>query len=253
MKTRAAFFLLVFIWSLQGSSSAFGAVDSPGAAFDAANKLYEQGKYAEAASGYEKLLRAGTASAAVYFNLGNAFFKAGRIGEAITAYHQAERLTPRDPDLRANLQFARNRVQGLTYASPAWQRWLGILSLNEWSLLAAAVVWLFFSLLTVGQWRPSLKRSLRYYTPVLGTAVVVLGALLALAWSDDRLGRSAVVVRDEAVVRQGPLDESPTNFTLHDGAEVQVLDHKDDWLQITTGPHRIGWVKKDSVLLAPAI
>src|SRR5437867_5676222 len=53
---------------------------SPAAAFDAANNLYDQGKYAEAAAAFEKLLSTGQPSPALYFNLGNAFFKSGQIG-----------------------------------------------------------------------------------------------------------------------------------------------------------------------------
>ena len=59
-------------------------------AFDQANRLYEQGKYAEAASAYENLLHADSNSPALYFNLGNARFKAGQSGRAIAAYRQAE-------------------------------------------------------------------------------------------------------------------------------------------------------------------
>ncbi|HEU0039111.1 MAG TPA: tetratricopeptide repeat protein, partial [Verrucomicrobiae bacterium] len=70
-------------------------------AFDAANRLYEQSKFAEAASAYEKLVQNGAVSPALCFNLGNAFFKASQVGRAIAAYRQAERLTPRDPDVRA--------------------------------------------------------------------------------------------------------------------------------------------------------
>jgi hypothetical protein len=38
---------------------------------------------------------------------------------------------------------------------------------------------------------------------------------------------------------------------VHDGAELQILDQKGDWLQISTDPQRIGWLRRDQVLLAP--
>ncbi len=83
--------------------------DDFSAAFQSANKLYEENKFAEAASAYQKLVESGKASSALFFNLGNALFKAGQIGRAIVAYREAEQLAPRDPDVRANLQFARNQ------------------------------------------------------------------------------------------------------------------------------------------------
>ena len=52
--------------------------------FDAANKLYAEGKYAAAADGYEQAIRqaqaAGVASPVLYFNAGNAEFKLGHLG-----------------------------------------------------------------------------------------------------------------------------------------------------------------------------
>src|SRR6185369_16224644 len=78
--------------------------------FDAANKLYEQGKFSDAADTYEQLIKSGQRSANAYFNLGTASFKAGQLGRAIAAYRLAERMTPRDPSLRAKLQFVRTKV-----------------------------------------------------------------------------------------------------------------------------------------------
>src|SRR5206468_4104202 len=74
-------------------------------AFDAANKLYEQGNYPAAAAAYEQLIQSGQRSETLYFNLGDAWFKAGQLGRAIAAWRQAEFLSPRDPALRFNLQF----------------------------------------------------------------------------------------------------------------------------------------------------
>jgi len=219
------------------------------ASFDAANKLYEQGKYAEAAAAYEKLVQESQSSAAVYFNLGNAFFKAGQFGRALAAYHSAEQLAPRDPDVRANLQFARNQVQGPTLAFSRWQQWLGRLTLNEWSLLAAGVVWLWLLTLAALQGWPELRRTLRGFLIGLGIASLALCACLGAAVVQNRVLRTAMVIARDAVVRHGPLEESQSAFTVHDGAELRVLDQKDDWLQVSTGPNRIGWLRADKVLL----
>jgi tetratricopeptide (TPR) repeat protein len=241
--------VFALVWLLL---SALGArAEIPAAAFDAANKLYEQGRFSDAASAYEKLLQSGQASTALYFNLGNAFFKAGQIGRAIAAYRQAEQLAPRDPDLRANLQFARNQVQSPTLSSTRWQRALGKLSLNEWTLLAAGAVWLWLLLLGLLQWRPALKPALRAYLLAAGVAAALLVACFASAFSENRFARTAIVAARDVVVRQGPMEESQSAFTVHDGAELRVLDQKDGWLQVTTDPRRIGWLRRNQVLAGP--
>jgi tetratricopeptide (TPR) repeat protein len=221
----------------------------PAVAFDNANRLYEQGKFVDAAAAYEKLLQTGQTTEAIYFNWGNALFKAGHIGRAIAAYQQAQRIAPRDPDVRANLQFARNQVQGPTFVAERIWRWLARLTLNEWTWLAAGAVWLWFLLLSLLQFRPVLRPTIRPYALWGGLLALLLCAFFSAAFYFDRLSQRAVVVAQEAVVRQAPVDESQTAFTLHDGAELQILDQKDQWLQVQADPKRIGWVRRDSLLL----
>ncbi len=221
-------------------------------AFDTANRLYEEGKLSEAISAYEKLAQTGEVCAALDFNLGNAYFKSGQIGRAIAAYREAQQITPRDPDLRANLQFARNQTPAPTLAPGRWQRWLTRLTLNEWTLLAAGAVWLWLLLLAILQWRPALRPALRSYVFSLAALAALLCACSVAALRLSRFTRNAIVVTREATARYGPLAESPAAFTLHDGAELQVLDQKDEWLQVTAGPGRIGWLRRDQTLLLPA-
>ena len=227
-------------WYVRGSDLA--------AEFDAANRLYVQGKFSQAAVGYETMLEAGNISPALLYNFGNANFKSGRIGRAIAAYRQAERLTPRDPDVRANLQFARNQVQGPTNRPARWRQWLQTLTVNEWTGLAAAGFWGCFALLGLGQLQPAWRRRLRFYALLVVGGTLPVLACLALAIKADSSRRDAVVIQREAVVRAGPLDEAQSAFVVHDGAELTVLDRKDDWLRVSDGGRRAGWIKRDAVV-----
>jgi tetratricopeptide (TPR) repeat protein len=217
-------------------------------AFEAANKLYEEGRFAEAATAYENLLRSGGVSAALYFNLGNAYFKAGQLGRAIAAYRNASRLSPRDPDITANLQFARNQRQGPSVSISPFHRWLGKFSLNEWTSLASIAFWTWLLLLAFTELRPTLKKPLRGTLLVLGASTVGLGILLIAEWRAERLIQVVVVTAPQASARHGPLDESQVAFTLNDGAELRLLDKKNDWLQVTSGANRVGWIKRNSVI-----
>jgi tetratricopeptide (TPR) repeat protein len=226
------------------------AFGDPAADFDAANKLYEQSKFSEAAAAYENLLKSGSASPAIYFNLGNARFKAGEIGRAVAAYRQAEQLAPRDPDVRANLQFVRNQVQAPTLTPNRWERELARMTLNEWTVLAAVALWIWLLLLAVVQLRPNWKPALRSLVWSSAFATVALATLMWASASATSDG-AAVVSVHEAVVRNGPFDESPSAFTVHDGAELRVSDKKNGWLQVSVGDRRIGWVKKEQVVFDP--
>ena len=240
--------VLLFATFLLCASTGFAA-DVP-TAFDSANNLYAQGKFAEAASAYEQILQSGTVSPALYFNLGNARFKSAQLGRAIAAFRQAESLAPRDSDVRANLQFIRSRVQAPTVTTSVWARSLGVLSLNEWALLTAISVWGCLGLLVAFQFRPALKQSLRGLLWTGAAGIVLCGCCLGAAYS-NHTSRTAIVVTPDAVVHNGPLDEAPATVTVHDGAELPVLDTKNDWFQVRVDSQRIGWIKREQIVLAP--
>jgi len=223
--------------------------DTTPAAFEAANRLYFEGKFSEAATTYGILEQSGQRSAALYFNWGNALFKSVQIGRAIAAYRKAEALAPRDPDIRANLQFARAQRQGPTLSFKKSQQWLRKLSLNEWAMLAAAAVWIFFGTLTFLQWRPAPEHNAKGLLLTLGATALLLSGCAAADLYQSRSERLAIVVTNDAVVRKGPLEQSENAFTVHDGAELAVLDTKDDWLQVEVDAGRNGWLKRDQVVL----
>lgn len=226
--------------------------------FDAANKFYEQGKFAEAAAAYERLAQADPRSDTLWFNLGNAWFKAGQTGRAIAAYRQAERLSPREPGVRFNLQFARKKVSG-SDAPPgsAWRRGLAALTLNEWAVLAATALWLWFALLALREWRPAWRSMLSGYTATAGGVLLLLIGCLAAAANLQFNTTAAVVIVPDAILRSGPLEEAKVLRQLRDGVEVAVLDQKElslgdqkqNWLQVRDGANPPGWLKSDQVIV----
>jgi tetratricopeptide (TPR) repeat protein len=220
--------------------------------FAAANKLYDEGKFSDAANAYEKIIQAGKISPSLLFNYGNAEFKAGQIGRAIVAFCRAGELAPRDSDIRANLEFVRNQVQGPTLRENRWQNWLGALTLDEWTMLAALTLWITFALLATMQIRPALKPALRGFTRF---ALIITILFCAVTGADAAILFSkqvAVVVVPNATARSGPFDDAQKAFAVHDGAELSVLDQRNDWVQVTDGSGRIGWLQRQQTEVLPA-
>ncbi len=246
---RSAFhivFVLGWLLVLAGPGRLCAATLS--AEFDAANDLYFTNKFAEAAAAYGKLIDGGQRTATLYFNLGNACYKAEQMGRAIAAYRRAERLSPRDATLRANLQFVRKKVNGDDRGlGPFWREGLATLTLNEWAMTGAVLFWGWFLVLALGEFWPKWRKPLRNCTIWLGLVMLLSLACLAGAGYDRLANRFAVVVVKEAVLRFGPLQESPVSHQLQDGSEVSILDEKDNWLQVRDRKGRPGWLKRDQV------
>jgi len=239
--------LLWLAWSCAGTT--FGA--DVAADFAAANALYAQGKFTDAAATYERILQTGGQSPALLFNCGNAEFKAGHLGRAISAYRRAGQLTPRDAELRANLAFVRTQVQGATVRESRWRAWLASLTLNEGAVLTAVIFWVLFALLAARQLRPALIRRLRGATRMAAALTILSAAALGLQAAGHFYSAVAVVTAGEATGRTGPLDDAQTAFTARDGIELRVLDQHGDWVQAADGGGRIGWFSTRQVEVLP--
>jgi tetratricopeptide (TPR) repeat protein len=221
------------------------------AQFEDANRLYETGKFAEAASLYQAAATNGV-SANLLFNLGNAHFKAGQLGQAMAAYQRSLRLDPHSPETRANLRFAREQANTQPPATTLRQRWLRKLALGEWTALASVAITLFLLLLAARQMKPELFDGKPLWIRLPAAGALAAALLLALAAADYFSDSRAVVSVAKAVVRNGPLEESPESFKAIDGTELLVHDRKGDFLEVETGIGLKGWIRSSDVeLLKP--
>jgi tetratricopeptide (TPR) repeat protein len=219
--------------------------------FSAANRLYAEGKFPDAASAYEKILQTGAQSPSLLFNAGNAEFKSGHLGKAVTAYLRAAQMSPRDAEIRANLAFVRNQVQGATVRESRWQNWVGTLTLNEGAVLTAVLFWLTLALLIARQIRPALAPKLKNATRIFAALTIFSATVLGLQASNHFSSATAVVIADNATARSGPFDDAQSAFTARDGAELSVVSRRDDWVQVQNGAGKTGWLPVKQVEVLP--
>lgn len=221
---------------------------TPEERFAEANRLYEQGDYGGAAMLYEGIQEEGLGSAALAFNLGNARFKGGELGAAIVAYRQALQLDPRDPDIQANLQFARDRVSGASSVRrPGWMKAAMRLRFSEWMGMVVVGVWVVFGLLALSVWRSTWRARLRPWIWVsVGVLLLVVGVV---AWVARTLTAKplAVVLQDATDVRYGPVEESRRFYVVSEGTELLVLGREREWVQVEDAAQRRGWLPEASV------
>lgn len=222
----------------------------------AANVLAANGRTAEAIRAYETLVSQGMDDPALYFNLGNAYYQNGEVGQAILNYRRAEQLAPRDADIQHNLALA--RAQATEQLPPAPQTMAtifladmaGWLTLNEtavlalllWTLLCVAIF--VVRRLGHGRKRTLLKYSLLPLALLFLISAFTLGSRLQTANSV----KEAVIVAQVADVYAGPGEQFGSDFQLHSGAEVALYQTRGDWAQIgAPGTAMRGWVNGDVV------
>lgn len=243
---RNSFRIGAVIW-LIGLRVAFaGSVDD----FKSANRLYDAGKFAEAATIYEKIE---PKTAHVYFNLANAHFREGKLGLAILDYERARRLAPRDPDIAANLKFAEQRlgVDDVNASPRAWQRFFRSViqsrSATEWGIYELVALWLFVLAVVACLYLPRLRTGLI----TIGIAGFVAFAASAFALGheifSDRTAAAAVVVATEMDARFAPAPDSTVHFKLTEGTRVVIREDRGQWLFVERADGQQGWVRSDAV------
>ena len=258
MNRTALFLPLIFLSLLFFGLSLPALAQSPlpTEALLRANRLYEAGDFAAAAEAYQSLIDGGLRNSLLYYNLGNAWFKQGDLGRAILNYRRAARLAPRDPDIRANLSLARAQtadaikadgrapLQELVTLAQTW------LTLNETALLALGLWFALAALVIVRSHLPPGRGRALLQILLPATAFLFLAALLALGSRlyDERSRPAAVVIAPEVNVTSGPGEQYITEFTLHSGAEVRLIERRDYWVRLVLpGGQLQGWVPADAV------
>ena len=218
--------------------------------FKLANQLYDAGKFAEAAAVYEKIEPKTTH---VYYNLGNAHFREGKLGLAILDYERARRLAPRDPDILANLRFAEQRlgVDEVNAPPRAWQRYLRSIidsrSTTEWGTYELTALWLTALAVGASICAPRFRTG---WLVIAAVAVVGLAASM-FALSDevtgDRTAPAAVVVVANTDARFAPVPDSTSHFKLVEGTQVAIREDRGEWVFVERADGQQGWVKSDAV------
>ena len=229
---------------------------SPSELMAEANAQYERGEYADAAQQYEALIDSGYEDATLYYNLGNAYYKNDDLGRAVLNYLRAEELSPRDADIRANLELARGRAVDrvesggeslIASVSNVARRWLtvgemGVLSLLLWVASALAIA-------TLVVWRAVPRRAAVRNGAIVASSATLVTLLLLLSMlyanpNDD----SGVVVATSIDVVSGPGEQYETEFTLHSGAQVSLVDSRQGWVRIALpGDDLQGWAPSNAV------
>lgn len=244
--------LVLVILGASLALAAESAPPSPQTTFYHANALYKDGQYDAAAKEYEQLMHAGLESGNIYFNLGNAYFKAGERGKAILNYERARRLIPNDPDLEANLVYAQSSTGADACVPALWQRLAFPLaqrmSTGRLVWTASAVYTLLLLGLAAYRLWPRRPRWLAYGSTALGILVLVATTSLGQQLMSDDWQRAAVVVASgDTAARFEPADNGTVHFTLKEGSLVHILDTREGWLQIARCDGLRGWVENKNV------
>ena len=208
---------------------------------------YDEGRFDEAVGALETLVAAEQANGHLLYNLGNAYYRDGQAGRAMASYLGARFYLPRNPDLRANLKFASEKLPDrLEISLDGWHSsvafWLSSTTAREvwWTaawILALAFVWLALCML----W-PMLRQQM-----LVGWVLLSIGLALSGAGLVSQLGQQhwGAITAASAKVWSGPGEHNTVLFQLNEGAPFVVRQTQGGWYLIELSDGKKGWVASD--------
>ncbi len=219
------------------------------------DQFYQDKQYEKAVEAYQEVLTMGFEGTSVYYNLGDAYYREGKLGYSILYYEKALRLSPGDPDIIHNLRIANSRTIDKIDALPQFflfQWWEGLLSTfstGGWARIAYAFYILL--LLSIGLYffakRPRWQRYSFFSGLVLAVFLVVTASLWLVNLDRDLYAKEAIIVQPTVVVKLAPDPTSNDAFIIHQGLKVREMNNVGDWIEIRLQDGKVGWVHQSEI------
>ena len=216
-----------------------------------ADSAYARGEYQQAIKDYEALLKQG-ASADLYYNLGNAYYRTENITRAVLNYERALLLSPGDRDIRFNLQIAQSKtIDKIVPESEmfffTWYRSLvNLMSVDGWARtslvsLALVIILLLVYLFSDRIW----LRKIGFFGGFVLLVLFILSNVFAWQQKQNFLYRKgAIVIAPSVTVKSTPASNGTDLFVLHEGTKVTITDGSmKGWKEIRIADGKEGWLE----------
>jgi tetratricopeptide (TPR) repeat protein len=223
--------------------------------FFKANAAYANEYYEDAINYYSKIVDAGYESPALYFNLGNAYFKIQEMPSAILYYEKALKLNPNDEDIRFNLQTANTRIVDKIEPVPElfiyawWRSFYNMMPVDDWAILSVAgfiifIVLFLFYLLS----RYILIRKLAFFTGLFVLFITIVSfSIASRKYYNFHNHKEAIVFTPTITVKSSPNPNSVDLFVIHEGSKVLIRDQVGEWFEIRIANGSVGWLPSSAL------
>lgn len=227
--------------------------DSAKTLFDRANDSYAKGDYEMTVSLCDSMIKNNVESAAIYYNLGNAWFKLDDVPKAIFYYEKAKKIEPNNEDINYNLQLANTKIADRIEAVPEfflktwWEKLVYSLDEEQWTSLniGVFVVFLMFMVIFFMAKQEKLKKTFFVLSIVFLVTSILTGYIGYRSYKIKTTHNTAIIFTPTVNVKSAPDEGSSTLFILHQGSKVELMEESSTWEKIKIANGSEGWVLKE--------
>ena len=245
---------LLFVLILFLLSAALFAA-TPQENFKAGNELYQQGKYEQAAERWQAVLNAGYASGALYFNLGNVYYKLEQYGLSRLNYERAARILKNDGDLADNIMLLKQKLVDKIPEPPRfflteWKDFLlGLFGIQFLTWLTASLLALL--LISAALRRHALIRGggRRFRSLFMISAILFFISVFFFGQKIYHLETETygVILQPVVTVFAEPSASGTEVFVLHEGTKVKIERSSNGWQEIKLADGKTGWLTQENL------
>ncbi|MAI85693.1 MAG: hypothetical protein CMF99_00670 [Candidatus Marinimicrobia bacterium] len=217
--------------------------------FGEANDFFINKNYKRSIELYEQIIESGQENSTVFYNLGNAYYRLGDIGQAIWAYRNAKRLSPRDKDITHNLKIAEAKKIDRINSPPLfilhdfYRKIKSSITIFELIFLGG-ILFFILSLLWIKQSFSGKRNGLlkNIFQIFVALIIIVHIFILDMVFEKKRIINEAIIV-EKFDAQSGPFfGDNKVLFQINKGSDVEVLEEKNDWSEIILIDGKKGWV-----------
>ena len=227
--------------------------DSAKTLFDRANEFYAKGDYEMTISLCDSMIKSNVESAAIYYNLGNAWFKLDDVPKAIFYYEKAKKIEPNNEDINYNLQLANTKIADRIEAVPEfflkswWKKLVYSLDEEQWTSLniGVFVVFLLFMVIFFMAKQEKLKKTSFVVSIVFLVISLMTGYVGYRSYKIKTTHNTAIIFTPTVNVKSAPDEGSSTLFILHQGSKVELMEESSTWEKIKIANGSEGWVLEE--------
>ncbi len=219
------------------------------------NQFYQDKEYEKAIETYQNIISSGYEGTSLYYNLGNSYYRGGKIGFAILYYEKALELSPGDDDVAHNLSIANTKTVDKIDTLPKfflfqwWESILAMFSLTGWTY--AVYIFYLLLLISIGLYFFARGLNIQKYSVFSGLISAVFLIITAAIWivslNREFTVKNAVVLEPTAAVKLAPDSTSNDAFVIHEGLKVRELDRVESWVKIRLQDGKEGWIQQNEI------
>lgn len=234
-----------------------GVLSVQAASMAQADSAYIAGNYQQAAQQYQTLIDNGMQGVDLYYNAGNAYFRMGKIADAIIQYERALRLDATHADAKHNLAFAQamtvDKIDpvGTIFLVNWWKTCYRLASADTWAYASVGLFLLCLVCITVFVFGKSIAwRKTGFSIAIVALLFTIITALCASSRNAEVTDTSVAIIYVPTVTTKSSPDDSGNDlFILHEGTKVVIKSSLGEWTEVMTEDGNTGWLPTQSIVV----